>query len=154
MDVLDMTTIVACKVAGLKRDSFNKFVANGYLECVPSGSVGRTRMFTHDDVLVLRLFRDLMDEGMTAERAGPIACAVALTANSDEHRDEPVIAYVHTYMGGGLAMAPSQVPAFKDWGEPLNGSDIRKVSLFRIDKLRALIEDYAREERVEAYFER
>lgn len=154
MDVLDMTTIVACKVAGLKRDSFNKFVANGYLECVPNGSVGRTRMFTHDDVLVLRLFRDLMDEGMTAERAGPIACAVALSANSTENRGEPVIAYVHTYMGDGQAVAPSKVPAFEDWSKPFNGSDIRKVSLFRIDKLRSMIETYAREERIETYFER
>jgi hypothetical protein len=142
-----LTTVAACRVAGLDRDRFNEHVASGAFGCAPKTVPGRARLFEPEDMVALRLFRELLDDGLNAKKAGDIACSVALVAKL--HPDEPSISYVENYFsGGGAAFPASQVPEASKWDEVLfSGTDIRKVTTFRISKLRELIAHYTEEER-------
>lgn len=141
-----LTTTAACHVAGLNRDRFNEHVAAGAFGCAPNTVPGRARLFDPDDMIALRLFRELMDDGFDARRAGEIACAVALAAKLS--RNERSISYVESYFAGGSAHPTSQVPAPAEWDNVLfSGTDIRKVTTFRIGKLREIIAHYTEEER-------
>ncbi|MBO9579868.1 MAG: hypothetical protein J7498_03160 [Sphingobium sp.] len=143
-----LTTIAACRVARVHRDRFNEHVAAGHFECAPKTVPGRARLFDPDDMIALWLFRELMDDGLDARRAGAVACAVALEARL--HPDEKSITYVQDYFGPdhGTAVPTSLVPAPDDWDKVLfSGSDIRKTTTFNIAKIRALIAHYTEEER-------
>lgn len=147
MPVPKLTTSVACRVVGLNRDRFNEYVAAGQYRCAPSTVPGRARLFDPDAMLTLHLFKRLMDDGYTVEKAGAIACAIGDVAKqSPEAR---VVSYVETYFTGhGTAMLTSQVPAPETWDEVLlSGTDIRKVTTFRIGKERDLVARYTDEER-------
>jgi len=141
-----LTTQAACRVAGLHRDRFNEHVAAGHFTCAPPTTPGRARLFEPDDVLALRLFRDLLDDGFNAATAGRIACEIATAAKL--HPNEPTISYVQNYFSGGSAHPSSIVPAASEWDKVVfSGTDIRKVTTFRIGKLREMIERYTEEER-------
>lgn len=146
-----LTTQAACRVAGLHRDRFNEHVAAGNFGCAPSTIPGRARLFDPDDMIALRLFRELMDDGHDAKRAGEIACTVAQAAKL--HPNDRQIAYVEDYFySGGIAMPASEVPSPDKWdGKDAlicpGGTDIRKVTTFRIGKLREIIAHYTEQER-------
>lgn len=140
-----LTTVVACRVAGIDRGRFNEHVAAQNYNCAPNTTPGRARLFDPDDVLALRLFSDLLNDGFTPKRAGEIACEVANAArNSPEER---TIAYVESFFRGGHALPTSEVPPADLWdGVLFSGTDIRKVTIFRIGKLREIIAHYSAEE--------
>jgi hypothetical protein len=94
----------------------------------------------------LMLFKQLMDDGMTAAAAGRAACEIGRVAR--EYPDEKVISFVEDYFyGEGTAALPSEVPPPEKWDEEgFMGSDIRKVTNHRIGKLRQLIAHYTEEE--------
>jgi hypothetical protein len=141
-----LTTVAACRVAGLDRQRFNEHVSTGDFPCAPATVPGRSRLFDPDDMIALRLFRELMDEGVSAKRAGVIACEVASMAR--QLPSAGTISFVDFFIGSGHAMATDLVPAPSDWDKVLvSGRDIRKVTTFRIGKLRELIEHYTDEER-------
>ena len=141
-----LTTLAACRVAGLHRDRFNEHVAAGHFPCAPDTIPGRARLFSPDDMIALHLFRELLDDGFNAQRAGRIACEVALAAQLNP--EETAISYVENYFSGGSAHPASSVPAAEDWDKVIfSGVDIRKVTTFRIGKLRKLIAHYTDEER-------
>lgn len=141
-----LTTVAACRVAGLDRDRFNEHVASGAYTCAPATTPGRARLFDPDDMVALFLFRSLMDDGFNAKRAGEIACTVALAARI--HPEERSISYVESYFPGGHAFPSAQVPNAENWDTTLfSGTDIRKVTTFRIGKLREMIAHYTEEER-------
>lgn len=143
-----LTTAAACRVARIDRDRFNEHVAAGTYDCAPETIPGRARLFDPDDMIGLWLFRELMDDGFNAKRAGLIACAVATSARANP--DARAIAYVQDYFGArGFAFPADQVPPLEDW-DKVNfpaGSDIRKSTTFRIGKLREMIAHYTEEER-------
>ena len=142
-----LTTAVACRVARINRDRFNEHVAAGAFGCAPQTIPGRARLFDPDDMIALWLFRELMDDGFNASRAGSIACEVARAAR--EHPQATTISYVQDYFPvRGFAYPYDDVPAVEDWGKVLfpAGSDIRKTTNFRIDKLRDMIAHYTAEE--------
>lgn len=135
-----VTTATACKIVRLDRDRFNEAVAAGYLPCVPETIPGRARLFLPDDLLSLWFFRSLMEDGFSREMAGYIACAVAKAAR--HYPDAPAISYVETYFKGGAAYPAHQVPDYSQWekdGFTFEGTDIRKVTTFRVSKVRELI---------------
>jgi hypothetical protein len=144
---IKLTTKAACRVARIDRDRFNEFVAAGNFECAPQTVPGRARLFGPDDMLALWLFRELMEEGLNARKAGDIACAVALAARVNP--DARAISYVQDYFGTrGHAFPADQVPSFEKWDDVVfSGTDIRKVTTFRIGKLREMIAHYTEEER-------
>lgn len=141
-----LTTALACKVARLDRDRFNEAVAAGYFDCAPKTVAGRARIFYPEDMIALYLYRELMEDGYAREKAGRIACAVSTCARLNP--DAKAISYVETYFGSsGDAFPADQVPASADWDETLfSGTDIRKVTTFRISKMKALIAHYTAEE--------
>ncbi|QCO15536.1 hypothetical protein D3869_10005 [Azospirillum brasilense] len=143
-----LTTVAACRVARIDRDRFNEHVAAGRFRCAPCTVPGRARLFDPDDMIALWLFRDLMDDGYEATKAGYIACEVADAAR--RHPEARTISFVEDYFEprGGRAFPAEQVPAASEWDQVLfSGTDIRKVTTFNIGKLRALIAHYTEEER-------
>lgn len=143
-----LTTKAACRVARIHPDRFNEHVAAGRFPCAPQTIPGRARLFTPDDMIALWLFRELMDDGFDAGKAGHIACEVAEAARRNP--DARAISYVQDYFTppGGDAFPADQVPAHSEWDTTLfSGTDIRKVTTFRIGKLREMIAHYTEEER-------
>ena len=142
-----LTTVIACRVARIDRNRFNEHVAAGNFGCAPATSPGRARLFTPDDMIALWLFRELMDDGFEARRAGTIACEVAQSAR--ENPDARAISYVQDYFPvRGFAFPADKVPLHGEWDDVVfpAGSDIRKVTTFRIGKLRDVIAHYTAEE--------
>ena len=140
-----LTAMAACRVASIDRDRFNEHVAAGRFGCAPATVPGRARLFDPDDMVALWLFQELMEDGFGAATAGAVACTVAAAAR--QHPTEPVIAYAQTYVGSPFACPAGDLPAPSEWGKAvLSGRDIRRVTTFNIDKLRAMIAHYTAEE--------
>ena len=145
--MIKLRAATACKIARLDRDRFNEAVAGSYLTCVPSTSAGRARVFLPADMLALWYYRELVEDGLTREKAGHVACAVAEAARANP--DALAIAYVEDYFrpNAGRAFPASDVPDYSKWDTELFcGTDIRKVTIFRVSKARTLIADYTAEE--------
>lgn len=143
-----LTTVAACRVARIDRDRFNEHVAAGRFGCAPVTVPGRARLFDPDDMIALWLFRELMDDGFEALRAGAIACKVADAARNNP--EAPAVSFVEDYFTppSGHAMPADQVPTASEWDKVLlSGTDIRKVTTFNVRKLRELIAYYTEEER-------
>jgi hypothetical protein len=98
-------------------------------------------------MIALWLFRELIDDGFEARRAGVVACEVAQAARLNP--DARAISYVQDYFGArGHAFPAEQVPEQSKWDEVFfSGTDIRKVTTFRIGKMREMIAHYTEEER-------
>ena len=141
-----LTTKAACRVAGLDRDRFNEHVASGAFPCAPDTVRGRARLFDPDDMIALFLFREFLDEGTDAKRAGLLACEIAQCAKFNP--DARTISVVYTYFSSFHAYPSENVPGPSEWDTVLfSGSDIRKVLTYRVGKLRQMIAHYTEEER-------
>lgn len=141
-----LTTKAACRVAGIDRDRLNEYISAGTYPCAPATTHGRARLFDPDDMLGLRLFRELMDDSYSPKVAGPIACAVALAARIQP--DVRVMAYVEFYIGSAEVHPYETVLSWGDLDRViLSGRDIRKVTLFNIGKQRDMIAHFTEEER-------
>lgn len=140
-----LTTTAACRVAQIDRDRFNEHVAAGRFPCAPKTVAGRARFFDPDDMIALWLFREIMDDGIARERAGHIACQIALCARQNPEAE--AVSYVDTFVGSSVAVVADEVSHHSKWGEvTFSGSDIRKVTTFNIAKIRKLIAHYTAEE--------
>lgn len=143
-----LTAAAACRVARIDRDRFNEHVAAGRFPCAPSTIPGRARLFDPDDMIGLWLFRELMDDGFDAVHAGKIACEIARAARANP--EARAISYVQDYFQpvSGNAYPADNVPAAAEWDDVVfSGTDIRKVTTFRVGKLRKIIANYTDEER-------
>lgn len=141
-----LTTKAACRVVGLDRDRFNEHVASGAYACAPNTVPGRARLFDPDDMIGLWLFKEFLDEGTDAKRAGSLACEIALCAKTNP--EASAISVVYTYFPGFHAYPSESVPDVSEWETVLmSGTDIRKVLTYRIGKLRKMIAHYTEEER-------
>lgn len=143
-----LTAAAACRVARIDRDRFNEHVAAGRFGCAPDTIPGRARLFDPDDMIALWIFREEMEDGRDATIAGHIACTVASAAK--QNPEARSIAYVQDYFGHsrGHAFPADHVPPHSDWDNVLfSGTDIRKVTTFRIGKLRDIIAHGTEEER-------
>lgn len=141
-----VSTAIACRIVGLNRDRFNEYVAADQYTCAPKTVPGRTRLFDPDDLLTLMLFKRLMDDGYTVDKAGTISCAIGNIARC--FPEERTISYVEDYFAGhGAAYLTKDVPDPSKWDDvTFSGTDIRKVTTFRIGKERDLVAHYTDEE--------
>lgn len=87
-------TALACKVVGLDRLRFNDAVANNIYPCAPATAKGSSRLFDEDAMIPLFLFARLTDFGITAARAGAMACEVASTLKQDTYKKSDRITLV------------------------------------------------------------
>lgn len=78
---------LACSIVGLDRLRFNDAVANGIYPCAPGTRAGSARVFSDDDLLPLFFFARLTDFGLSASRAGYLACEMARIARHESVRD-------------------------------------------------------------------
>ncbi|MCB2077666.1 MAG: hypothetical protein KDE55_08210 [Novosphingobium sp.] len=141
-----LTTVAACRVAGLDRQRFNEYVAAGEFPCAPDTIPGRARLFDHFSLLSLMLFKSLMDDGLSPRRAGHIACSVSSMARNNPAED--TIAYIETAIGICRACIPSEVPPQESWNSVAwSGSTITKVTAFNVEFFRTLIDERVEEER-------
>lgn len=93
-----ISTAQACDVAAVDRLRFNEAVAEGFYPCAPPTTKGIARQFGEDDLVVLVIYGQLLEVGVTPRHAGYIACKVlscleshAYRHRSDEAPPEPVI---------------------------------------------------------------
>lgn len=143
-----LTPLAACRVARIDRDRFNEHVAAGRYPCAPATTAGKARLFDPDDMIGLYLFRELLDDGLNAARAGAIACEVSNAARA--HPEAPAITYVQSCFGPdhGSAWPSDIVPDPAQWDTAMfSGHDVRKTTTFNIEKMRKLIAHYTEEER-------
>lgn len=141
-----LTTTAACRVARLNRDRFNEHVAAGHFNCAPETVPGRARLFDPDDMVALRLFSDLMEDGYNAFNAGRIACGVGEAARKNP--DAESIAYVKATNGLGHFCDAGELPPPSTWALALfRGFRIKKASIFNVDHLRRQIAEGTDEER-------
>ena len=140
----NLTTAAACRVAGIRHDRFNEFVAIGIYKCAPSTIPGRARMFTPDDILGILIFKDLMVGGMTASAAGEIAFAVAEAAKANPNAR--AISHVCTWQTAtglppsGTAHPSDELPAPAEWNLAKDRKEtITRAMTFNISLLRNLI---------------
>lgn len=142
-----LTTKAACRVARYDRATLNEDISLGRFKCAPETIPGRARLFDPDDMIALFLYREMIDDGFTKDRAGRVSCSVASCAR--EYPEATAITYVEDYfVGSGSAFPADRVPAHNSWDEvSFNGTDIRRATTFRIGKLRQMIAHYTEEER-------
>lgn len=142
-----LSAAAACRVARLDRVHLNEAISSGAFPCAPTTARGRTRYFDPDDMLALWLYREMIEDGLKREAAGRIACSVSLAARYNP--EARAISYVENYFSGaGDAYRADSVPSHPDWDDTnFNGTDIRKVTTFRVGKTREMIAHYTEEER-------
>lgn len=147
MPPIRLSAAAACRVARLDRVHLNEAISSGAFPCAPKTEPGRTRYFNPDDMIALWVYRELVEDGVKRERAGRIACSVALAAKLNP--DARAISFVENYFSGaGDAYPADEVPPPADWDNTLfSGTDIRKVTTFRIGKTREMIAHYTEDER-------
>lgn len=136
-----LTTKAACRVVGIDRDRFNEHVARGDFGCAPETIPGRARLFDADALLTLKIFKDLLDDGLPSKLAGRIACSVGQAAKDFPNEDE--IIYYDLMVGTSRAGPASQSLAITDL---LSGSTIKKRIGFNIRQLRQFVESGILEE--------
>lgn len=71
---LKARTKLACKIARLDPARFNEAVHFNKYGCAPSTTAGSARIFYQDDIVALFIYSQLMEEGISSDRAGWLAC--------------------------------------------------------------------------------
>ncbi|WP_197462486.1 MULTISPECIES: hypothetical protein [unclassified Erythrobacter] len=142
-----LTTKAACRVARLDPQRLNEAIAKGDYSCAPETVKGRARSFDPDDMIGLWYFREFLEDGFSAKRAGERACILMEAAKA--YPDARTLTLVLDYFYGPGRVYPSdQVPSADDWDTAtISGTDIREARTFRIGKTRDMIAHYTEEER-------
>ncbi|AWM88626.1 hypothetical protein [Microvirga sp. 17 mud 1-3] len=73
---LKARTALATDLAFVNRQRFNEAVAEGFYPCAPKTVRGSTRLFDVNDIVTLRIYGRLLDEGMVPRSAGLMACGL------------------------------------------------------------------------------
>lgn len=130
-------TKTACEIANLDPDRFNEAVASGAFPCAPPTRRGSSRVFDVNDIITLRVYSRLIDEGMIAKKAGPLACGLRdlLKLHPDAERA------VHVVVGLG-----SSTWILRDDFDPdaadFSGSDVVSFREWRLGWSRTRIQRY------------
>lgn len=95
-----VTTKLAMEIAELNPLRFNEYVAADTYKCAPRTEPGKSRRFREPDLIGLWWFSKMLREGISAARAGDIACRLVgflrETAGSDGLYSEPRVTFVET----------------------------------------------------------
>lgn len=100
---------LAADIANIDRQRFNEAVAEGFYPCAPRTVPGRARTFGLNDLLALKLYGQLLSEGVTPRKAGAAACEFLafLQCNPDADRALHVV----SQMGSPVWMLPRDLAA-------------------------------------------
>lgn len=102
---LRVRSAMAMRVVNLDRQKFNEAVANGQYPCAPSTVKGSARAFDSNDLLSLFFFARLTEFGLSASKAGKMACEMAMCARDDTAEPATRIIYVHGSYASGFFIA-------------------------------------------------
>lgn len=68
------TASIATRIAQIDKGRLNEAIAAGFYECAPKTIAGQPRVFDVQDMIALRVYSRLTEEGMRPASAGPVAC--------------------------------------------------------------------------------
>ncbi|WP_414474307.1 hypothetical protein [Microvirga sp. M2] len=115
-------TALATEIAMVNRQRFNEAVAEGFYPCAPATVRGSTRLFDVNDIVTLRIYGRLLDEGMVPRAAGATACG--LRTLLAQYPEAERVVHVTTSMGSPVWMPSDQ---FDKNAEMMSGMDIVSV---------------------------
>lgn len=64
----------ACRIAMIEPARFNEAVSMGNYPCAPATAPGSVRIFEVNDIIILSIYRNLLEKGVIPSKAGPAAC--------------------------------------------------------------------------------
>jgi hypothetical protein len=96
---------LACRIVNLDRLKFNEAVSNGIYTCAPATRAGSARIFTEAELLPLFFFARLTEFGISASKAGHLACEMAAAASDTSAEPATRIIYVQGTSGRGFFVA-------------------------------------------------
>lgn len=133
MTKLRATMALAAEIADIDRQRFNEAVAEGFYPCAPKTVPGRARTFGLLDLLALKLYGQLLSEGITPRYAGGVACEFLafLQCNPDAEK----ALHVRTQMGSPVWLLPEH---FDDEATHMSGTGIISVREWRLSFWRDL----------------
>jgi hypothetical protein len=134
MPNLRARTKTACRVAGVDPDRFNELVAAGHYPCAPRTTAGVARVFTVNDIVALRVYAYMVDEGTIPSKAGPLACGLAVLLKVQPHTHRAVCVKPSLRSVEWLA---SEEFAFES--THMGGLEIISVREWRLEPIRARI---------------
>ena len=142
-----LTTKAACRVVRLDPQRLNEAISKKDYDFAPPTTAGRARSFDKDDMLGLWYFREFLEDGYSAKRAGELASILFYGAKANPDARTLTVMFDYFY-GPGEAWPTDALPEPADWDTKVfSGKDIREVRTYRIGKTRDMISHYADEER-------
>lgn len=99
MQNLHARTRLACQIALIDPNRFNELVAAGSYPCAPPTRAGSARVFQVNDIVALKVYALLTEEGVIPSRAGPVACG--LRELLTEHPSATRVVHIRTAVGSG-----------------------------------------------------
>lgn len=127
-------TALAAEIAGIHPQKLNESVAAGFYPCAPETIAGLARAFDVDDILVLMVFRHLLDEGMLPRAAGPLVCQ--LRALLSQHPDANNVVWIKTSFGPEGWYLSTDFDSSEDF---FQGGNVVSHREWRLGMMRALI---------------
>lgn len=131
---------LACRIALIDPDRFNEAVAAGNFPCAPPTRAGAARIFDVEDIVVLRVYALLMEEGVTPSKAGPLACGLRDLLR--EHPNAERVTQVKLGAGSDMWLLREHV---EPDAEVMGGSEIVSLREWRLRFMRQRIEHELRE---------
>lgn len=125
---LKARTAVATEIAMVNRQRFNEAVAEGFYPCAPKTVRGATRVFDVNDIVALRVYGRLLDEGMIPRAAGQMACDLRTLLAQYPEIDRAVC--VTASMGSPVWMPSDQLDRSHTF---ISGLDIVSVREFFLE---------------------
>lgn len=142
MTKLRATMALAAEIANIDRQRFNEAVAEGFYPCAPKTVAGRARTFGLDDLLALKLYGEMLREGVTPRHAGSTACEFLAFLRCNPGADKAL--HVRSQMGSPVWLLPEH---FDPNHTHMSGTAIISVREWRLSFWRdfavAMLEDAA-----------
>lgn len=145
---LRLRAAIALRVVNLDRQKFNEDVASKAYPCAPSTLSGQARLFGEDDLLTLFIFARLKEFGLSAKRAGALACEARGYFTDRENKPNDRIVFVQGTMSNFLLPSDQFDPDHEKKGNHYPGAGRIIFSIdFPLHHLRAIIADRIEYER-------
>lgn len=125
---------LAAEIANIDRQRFNEAVAEGFYPCAPTTVKGRARTFGFHDLLALKLYGELLREGVTPRHAGSVACS--FLAFLAECPDAERAVHVRGQMGSPSWVRPE---TFNAASTHISGVGIQSTREWRLENWRDYI---------------
>lgn len=100
MSSLKARTALAAQIARVNRQRLNEAIAEGFYPCAPDTVSGASRVFDVNDIVALRVYGHLLDEGVSPRFAGPMSCNLRDLLR--EHPAAERVVYVKDSFGSGM----------------------------------------------------